>query len=92
MFENYVLRNQKKIQWNSIHFFVYYDFEFDTILNNASATRNNGNRDDNVRGDIGRRLKQLDYKLVSLIIAPDQNNQAMIWIHRKYGNMKYMES
>ena len=35
---------------------------------------------------------QKEYKLVNIIIAVDQNNQGMIWIHRKYGNMKYMES
>ena len=33
-----------------------------------------------------------EYKLVNLIIAVDQNNQGMIWIHKKYGNMKYMKS
>ena len=33
-----------------------------------------------------------EYKLVNLIIAVDQNNQGTIWIHKKYGNMKYMES
>ena len=33
-----------------------------------------------------------EYKLVNLIISVDQNNQGLIWIHRKYGNMKYMES
>ena len=33
-----------------------------------------------------------EYKLVNLIIAVDQNNQGMIWIHRKYENMKYMEN
>ena len=33
-----------------------------------------------------------EYKLVNLIIFVDQNNQGPIWIYRKYGNMKYMES
>ena len=33
-----------------------------------------------------------EYKLVNLIIVVDQNNQGLIWIHRKYENMKYMES
>ena len=32
------------------------------------------------------------YKLVNLIISVDQNNQEPIWIHSKYGNMKYMEN
>ena len=33
-----------------------------------------------------------EYKLINLIIAVDQNNQGTIWIHKKYGNMKYMKS
>ena len=41
-------------------------------------------------GFICKPLKEC--KLVNLIIAVDQNNQVMIWIHMKYGNMKYMES
>ena len=41
-------------------------------------------------GFICKPLKE--YKLVNLIITVDQNNQGMIWIHSKYGNMKYMEN
>ena len=41
-------------------------------------------------GFICKPLKE--YKLVNLIIAVDQNNQGMIWINRKYGNIKYIES
>ena len=36
-----------------------------------------------VVGFICKQLKE--YKLVSLIIGVDQNNQGMIWIHMKYG-------
>ena len=41
-------------------------------------------------GFICKLLKE--YKFVNLIITVDQNNQEMILIHRKYGNVKYMES
>ena len=41
-------------------------------------------------GFICKPLKE--YKLVNLIIVIDQNNQGIIWINMKYGNMKYMES
>ena len=43
-----------------------------------------------IAGFICKPIKE--YKLVNLIIVIDENNQGTIRIHKKYGNMKYMES